>query len=54
MLISKRYMSTSPITCGGADFSLDEQKWERERQTRLEYFKKLQDYQVEKENVYVI
>ncbi|RDB25160.1 hypothetical protein Hypma_007987 [Hypsizygus marmoreus] len=34
----------------------DEQreKWELERQERLEYFRKLEDYQVEKENVYVV
>ncbi|KII95579.1 hypothetical protein PLICRDRAFT_170213 [Plicaturopsis crispa FD-325 SS-3] len=30
------------------------EKWERERQARLDYFKKLQDYSVEKEDVYVI
>ncbi|GLB37338.1 hypothetical protein LshimejAT787_0403890 [Lyophyllum shimeji] len=30
------------------------QRWERERQERLDYFRKLQDYQMEKENVYVI
>ncbi|KAF9460717.1 hypothetical protein BDZ94DRAFT_1265353 [Collybia nuda] len=33
---------------------MKQEKWERERQARLEYFRKLQDYQVEKENVYVI
>ncbi|KAF4620308.1 hypothetical protein D9613_001080 [Agrocybe pediades] len=32
---------------------LDE-KWERERQDRLEYFKRLEGYQVEKEDVYII
>ncbi|KAF8070378.1 hypothetical protein FPV67DRAFT_1668237 [Lyophyllum atratum] len=30
------------------------ERWERERQERLEYFRKLQEYHVEKENVYVI
>ncbi|KAF5386118.1 hypothetical protein D9615_002329 [Tricholomella constricta] len=30
------------------------EKWERERQERLDYFRRLQDYQVEKENVYVV
>ncbi|KAG6866684.1 hypothetical protein C0991_000794 [Blastosporella zonata] len=32
----------------------DLKKWEQERQARLEYFKKLESYQVEKENIYVV
>ncbi|CAA7260397.1 unnamed protein product [Cyclocybe aegerita] len=31
-----------------------EEKWERERQERVEYFKRLDDYKVEKEDVYII
>ncbi|KAJ7287042.1 hypothetical protein C8J57DRAFT_1282647 [Mycena rebaudengoi] len=32
----------------------DTEKWERERIARLEYFRKLADYSIEKENVYVV
>ncbi|KAF8911654.1 hypothetical protein CPB84DRAFT_1743025 [Gymnopilus junonius] len=31
-----------------------EEKWERERQDRIEYFKRLEEYSVEKEDVYLI
>ncbi|KAF8959947.1 hypothetical protein BDZ97DRAFT_1922553 [Flammula alnicola] len=31
-----------------------DEKWERARQERVEYFKRLEDYQVEKEDVYLI
>ncbi|KAJ7270115.1 hypothetical protein B0H12DRAFT_1229355 [Mycena haematopus] len=39
-----------------ADNDLDDQheKFEAERQARLEYFRKLEDYSFEKENVYVV
>ncbi|KAG6861692.1 hypothetical protein C0995_013261 [Termitomyces sp. Mi166 len=36
------------------DANSDVEKWEQERQARLDYFKKLEDYQLEKENVYVV
>ncbi|KAK7472364.1 hypothetical protein VKT23_000481 [Stygiomarasmius scandens] len=32
----------------------DEEKWAQERKARLEYFKKLDNYKVHKENVYVV
>ncbi|KAJ6631473.1 hypothetical protein B0H10DRAFT_2207126 [Mycena sp. CBHHK59/15] len=36
------------------DHDDDREKWEAERQARLEYFRKLDDYSFEKENVYVV
>ncbi|THV06169.1 hypothetical protein K435DRAFT_789602 [Dendrothele bispora CBS 962.96] len=38
----------------GEMFVDDEEKWVQERRARVEYFKKLDNYQVHKENVYVV
>ncbi|KAF5355472.1 hypothetical protein D9758_006313 [Tetrapyrgos nigripes] len=44
--VKKRDVSEMPVE--------DEEKWADERKARLEYFKKLEAYQVHKENVYVV
>jgi len=31
-----------------------EQRYEKERRDRVEYFKRLEGYQIQKENVYVV
>jgi len=37
-----------------SNLHVDSQQFEKARQERIEYFKRLEDYQVEKEDVYVI